>query len=154
MGIISLSTLLCFSSLTANLVYSQTGGLKISPIVQWSFDIDGVFSYCVYEGTVTLDSVNDPQPFCIIPNDESSFENVFSNVNDGVDTYSLDQIETPRGLFKDGSPYSVCVALTPSSPNAGFNTAESCQTFTNKLGKHIEEPFINLDDGVFFTNTQ
>lgn len=53
MGIISLSTLLCLSSLTANLIYSQTGDLKISPIVQWSFDIDGVFSYCVYEGTVT-----------------------------------------------------------------------------------------------------
>ena len=37
---------------------SQSGeGLEITPRVQWSENVEGTFSYCVYEGTVTLDSV-------------------------------------------------------------------------------------------------
>ncbi|CAN5851457.1 hypothetical protein BH23THE1_BH23THE1_25780 [soil metagenome] len=137
------------------LVYSQSGeGLQISPVVQWSFDIEGDFSYCVYEGVVALDSGNVPQPFCIVPfAGDPSFENMHSAVNDGIDTYELAQIETPAGLFKDGAPYSVCVAFTPSSPlEAGFNTVESCQTFTNTEGDHDEEPFINLEDGRLFSS--
>ena len=130
---------------------SQSGeGLEITPSVQWSENVEGVFSYCVYEGTVTLESVNDPQAFCIIPSPDTPFESMRSFIDDGVDTYPMEQIETPPGLFKDGAPYSVCVAFSPFSPqDAGFNTTESCQQFTNKKGDHPEEPFINLDDGLF-----
>nr|MBA2268024.1 hypothetical protein [Nitrosopumilus sp.] len=49
-------------------------------------------------------------------------------------------------------PYSVCVVFAPSSGDAGFTTAESCQQFTNQKGDNPEEPFINLDEGVLFTN--
>jgi hypothetical protein len=76
-----------------------------------------------------------------------------TSVNDNVDTYVLNPIETPSGLFKDGAPYSVCVVFAPISPqDAGFNTVESCQQFTNQRGDNPEEPFINLDEGVLFTN--
>lgn len=136
------------------LINSQSGGgLEITPSVQWSENIDGQFSYCVYEGTVTLDSVNDPQAFCVIPSSETPFENMQSLVGDGINTYEMEQIETPAGLFKDGAPYSVCAMFSPFSPQeSGFNSAESCQQFTNKKGSHPEEPFINLDEGVFFRN--
>lgn len=139
---------------SVTLVNSQSGGgLEITPSVQWSENIDGQFSYCVYEGTVTLDSVNDPQAFCVIPSSETPFENMQSLVDDGINTYEMEQIETPAGLFKDGAPYSVCAMFSPSSPQeSGFNSAESCQQFTNKKGSHPEEPFINLDEGVFFRN--
>ncbi len=102
---------------------------------------------------LTLDSVNDPQAFCIVPTSGSSFQNMQTSVNDNVDTYVLNPIETPSGLFKDGAPYSVCVVFAPISPqDAGFNTVESCQQFTNQRGDNPEEPFINLDEGVLFTN--
>ena len=154
--ILSLTSLLYLFPLSANPVQSQSGdGLEITPQIQWSENIAGTFSYCVYEGSVTLDSDNDSQAFCVIPTADLSFENMQSFVDDGIDTYKMEQIETPAGLFKDGAPYSVCVAFFPSSPQeAGFNTAESCQQFTNKKGSHPEEPFINLDDGVFFRNNQ
>ncbi|WP_148685726.1 hypothetical protein [Candidatus Nitrosocosmicus hydrocola] len=159
----NISLLLCFLSIISmlylyslpfNPALSQSGdGLEITPSIQWSENIDGQFSYCVYEGTVTLDSGNDAQAFCIIPTSDSSFDNMKSLIDDGIDTYEMEQIETPAGLFKDGAPYSVCVAFFPlSSQESGFNTAESCQQFTNKKGSHPEEPFINLDKGVFFRN--
>ena len=133
---------------------SQSGeGLEITPSVQWSENVEGTFSYCVYEGTVTLDSVNDPQAFCIVPTSDTPFENMQSLVDDGIDTYEMEPIQTPAGLFKDGTLYSVCVMFSPFLPQeAGFNTAESCQQFTNQKGDHPEEPLINLDDGLFSTN--
>ena len=91
--------------------------------------------------------------FCIIPSSDTPFEKMQSLVDDGIDTYEMEQIETPAGLFRDGAPYSVCAVFSPFSPQeAGFNSAESCQQFTNKKGSHPEEPFINLDEGVLFTN--
>ncbi len=152
---LSLASILFMNAIASiTLVNSQSGeGLEITPSIQWSENLEGAFSYCVYEGTVTLDSVNDPQAFCIIPTPDSSFQNMQTSVNDNVDTYMLNPIETPSGLFKDGAPYSVCVEFAPFSPQeAGFNTAESCQQFTNQRGDNPEEPFINLDDGIFFTN--
>ncbi|KAA2283168.1 hypothetical protein [Candidatus Nitrosocosmicus sp. SS] len=150
-----LSILYLYPLVTFSPVQSQQGGgLQITPIVQWSENVEGMFSYCAYEGTVTLDSLNDPQAFCVIPTAEVSFENMKAFVDDGIDNYELKKIETPSGLFKDGATYSICVAFTPQSQNAGFSTAESCQQFTNKKGSHPEEPFINLDDGVKFTNNQ
>jgi hypothetical protein len=133
---------------------SQSGeGLEITPSVQWSENVEGTFSYCVYEGTVTLDSVNDPQAFCIVPSSDTPFESMQSLVDDGIDIYEMEPIKTPAGLFKDGALYSVCVMFSPFlPPEAGFNTAESCQQFTNQKGDHPEEPFINLDDGLFSTN--
>ena len=152
--VLSLASILFVNAITSiTLVNSQSGGgLEITPSVQWSENVEGGFSYCVYEGTVTLDSVNDPQAFCIVPNSDTSFENMQSLVDDGIDTYMMEPIQTPAGLFKDGAPYSVCVTFSPFSPQeAGFNTAESCQQFTNQRGDHPEEPFINLDDGLFLT---
>lgn len=148
------SILLMNAIASVTFVNSQSGrGLEITPSIQWSENIDGQFSYCVYEGTVTLDSVNDPQAFCIIPSPDTPFENMQSLVGDGIDTYEMEQIETPAGLFKDGAPYSVCAPFSPFSPQeAGFNSVENCQHFTNKKGSHPEEPFINLDQGVFFSN--
>jgi hypothetical protein len=153
--IISLVTLLAMNAIDyVTPVSSQSGeGLKITPSVQWSENVEGTFSYCVYEGTVTLDSVNDPQAFCVIPTSDGSFDNMQSLVDDNIEIYEMTSIHTPAGLFKDGAPYSVCVTFYPfSSENAGFNSVSSCQQFTNKKGSHPEEPFINLDDGSFFTN--
>jgi len=153
--VLSLASILFMNAITSiTLVNSQSGGgLEITPSVQWSENVEGGFSYCVYEGNVTLDSANDPQAFCIVPNSDTSFENMQSLVDDGIDTYKMEPIQTPAGLFKDGAPYSVCVTFSPFSPQeAGFNTAESCQQFTNQRGDHPEEPFINLDDGLFLTN--
>ncbi len=153
--VLSLASILFMNAITSTtLVNSQSGGgLEITPSVQWSENVEGGFSYCVYEGTVTLDSANDPQAFCIVPNSDTSFENMQSLVDDGIGTYKMEPIQTPAGLFKDGAPYSVCVTFSPFSPQeAGFNTAESCQQFTNQRGDHPEEPFINLDDGLFLTN--
>jgi hypothetical protein len=153
--VLSLASILFMNAITSiTLVNSQSGGgLEITPSVQWSENVEGGFSYCVYEGMVTLDSANDPQAFCIVPNSDTSFENMQSLVDDGIGTYKMEPIQTPAGLFKDGAPYSVCVTFSPFSPQeAGFNTAESCQQFTNQRGDHPEEPFINLDDGLFLTN--
>ena len=155
--VLSLASILFMNAIASiTPVNSQSGeGLEITPSIQWSENLEGTFSYCVYEGTVTLDSVNDPQAFCIVPTSNSSFQNMQTSVNDNVDTYVLQQIETPAGLFKDGAPYSVCVVFAPHSPqDAGYNTAESCQQFTNQRGDNPEEPFINLDEGVLFTNNQ
>ena len=99
--------------------------MEITPSVQWNQNLEGTFSYCVYEGIVTLDSVNDPQAFCVIPTTDLSFENMQSFVDDGINTYELNQIQTPAGLFKDGAPYSVCVTFAPTSQDAGFNTVEA-----------------------------
>jgi hypothetical protein len=152
--VLSITSILYLYNLSVSPAQSQSGGgLEITPTVQWSENLEGTFSYCVYEGTVTLDSVNDPQAFCIVPTSNLPFQNMQSSVNDNVDTYRLQHIETPAGLFKDGAPYSVCVVFAPFLPqDAGFSTAESCQQFTNQRGDNPEEPFINLDDGVFFTN--
>ena len=153
--IMSLVTLMSMNAIvTVAPANSQSGeGLKITPTVQWSENVEGTFSYCVYEGTVTLDSVNDPQAFCVAPTFDSSFDNMQSLLDDNIEIYEMTSIHTPAGLFKDGAPYSVCVTFSPfSSQDAGFNTAESCQQFTNKKGSHPEEPFINLDEGSFFTN--
>jgi hypothetical protein len=150
--VVSIASLLFMNTIAfVTPVSSQSGdGLEITPGVQWSENVEGFFSYCVYEGTVTLDSVNDPQAFCIVPTSDTPFERMQSFMDDGVDKYQMEQIETPPGLFKDGAPYSVCVTFSPFSPqDAGFNTVESCQQFTNKKGDHPEEPFINLDVGLF-----
>lgn len=153
--IISILSVLYLGPLSISSVQAQSGhGLVITPSVQWSQNLEGVFSYCVYEGTVTLDSVNDPQAFCMNPTSDSNIENMQSLVDDQIEIYQLNQITTPAGLFKDGAPYSVCATFTPQSQDAGFNTAENCQQFTNKKGSHPEEPFINLDEGVLFTNNQ
>ena len=139
--------------LSAIPVYSQSGGgLEITPSVKWSDNLAGTFSYCVYEGTVTLDSTDDPQAYCIIPTSELPFQNMQASVNDGVDTYVLNQIETPPGLFKDGAPYSVCIEFTPSLQNPEFTTAESCGQFVNQKGHNPEKPFVDLDGGVLFRN--
>ncbi len=149
----SLAFMLYFSPAFVGPAYSQSGdGLEITPVVQLSQNVEGSFSYCVYEGNVTLESVNDPQPFCVIPTANLVFEKMQSFVDDGINRYELEQIETPAGLFKDGAPYSVCASFTPSSQEAGFNLVESCQQFTNKRGDNPEEPFINLDQGVFSSN--
>jgi hypothetical protein len=149
--VISLTSVLYLYPLSVSPAQSQSGdGLEITPIVQLSEDVEGNFSYCVYEGNVTLETEGDSQAFCFIPAANLSFENMQSFVNDEIDTYRLSEIETPPGLFKDGAPYSVCVAFAPSTQDAGFNLAKSCQQFTNKKGSHPEEPFINLDEGVFF----
>ena len=151
--LLSIASILYLYPLSFIPVFSQSGGgLEITPSVQWSENLAGTFSYCVYEGTVTLDSVNDPQAFCVIPTSDLPFQNMQADVDDGIDTYVMNQIETPQGLFKDGAPYSVCVVFTPSSQNAEFTTAESCELFTNQKGHSPEEPFINLDNGVLFTN--
>jgi hypothetical protein len=90
----------------------------------------------------------------IIPTTDLSFANMQSFEDDGINTYDLNPIKTPAGLFKDGAPYSVCVIFAPQSQDAGFNTTENCQQFTNKKGSHPEEPFINLDERVLFTDNQ
>ena len=152
--VLSLASILSMNAIAPiTLVNSQSGeGLEITPRVQWSENVEGDFTYCVYEGTVTLDSSNDPQKFCI-PNSDTPVKNMPSLVDDDINTYKMELIQTPAGLFKDGAPYSVCVTFFPFSPqDAGFNTAESCQQFTNQKGDHPEEPLINLDDGLFFTN--
>jgi len=139
--------------LSFNSAHSQSGsGLTITPTVQWSKNLAGTFSYCAYEGTVTLNSVNDPQAFCVVPTSKLPFPNMQANVDDGIDQYELNQIVTPQGLFKDGAPYSICAVFTPSSQNAEFTTAEICQQFINQKGHYPEKPFINLDNGVLFTN--
>ena len=151
--LLSVASILYLFPLSITSIHSQKGGgLVITPTVQWSEDLAGTFSYCVYEGIVTLDSTNDPQAFCVIPTSDLPFQNMQAAENDGVDTYVLNQIVTPQGLFKDGAPYSVCVMFTPSSQNVNFVTAESCEQFTNQKGHNPEEPFINLNDGVLFTN--
>ncbi len=151
--LLSIASILYLYPLLVIPAHSQSGGgLEITPTVQWSKNMAGTFSYCAYEGTVTLDSVNDPQAFCVIPTPDSPFQNMQAGINDGIDTYVLNQIEAPQGLFKDGAPYSVCIVFTPSSQNAEFTTAESCEQFTNQKGHNPEEPFINLDEGVLFTN--
>ena len=155
LSVLSIQFILYLLPLSIGPVQSQSGdGLEITPTVQWSQNLEGTFSYCVYEGTVTLDSVNDPQAFCIIPTTDLSFANMQSFEDDGINTYDLNPIKTPAGLFKDGAPYSVCATFAPQSQDAGFNTTESCQQFTNKKGSHPEEPFINLDEGVLFTDNQ
>ena len=123
--VLSILSILYLYPLSISPVQSQSGGgVEITPSVQWNQNLEGTFSYCVYEGIVTLDSVNDPQAFCVIPTADLSFENMQSFVDDGINTYELNQIQTPAGLFKDGAPYSVCVTFTPTSQDAGFNTVE------------------------------
>ncbi len=148
--------LLIFSFFSANFLYvnqgyPQSSGLKITPIITWSDNVDGTFSYCVFEGVVALDTnVDNVDRYCQIPSDNPSLQKMYAFANDNIDTYELDQIQTPRGVIKDGTNYSVCVTFTPSQDNAGYNGAESCQTFVNKLGSHPEEPLLNLDSGATF----
>ena len=143
-GFLLFSSLFLF--LNINNVNSSSDGAAITPEVQWSNNVEGVLSYCVYEGIVTLDSVNDPQAFCVIPTDDEPFESMHVNVNDDRDMYKLETIRLPDDVFVE--KYSVCVTFSPSSPQeAGFNIAERCQTFNFEDENRNEEPLINLDEG-------
>ncbi len=83
--VLSLASILYLYNVSVSPAHSQSGGgLEITPTVQWSENLEGTFSYCVYEGTVTLDSVNDPQAFCIIPTSNLPFQNMQASVNDNV----------------------------------------------------------------------
>jgi hypothetical protein len=148
--------LLFFSFSSTNIlvisqVYSQSSGLKITPTIVWSDNVDGIFSYCVFEGVVALDTnVDNVSRYCVDPSQNPSLQKLHAFTNDNIDTYQFDQIQTPRGAIKDGTNYSVCVTFAPSQNNAGYNGAESCQTFVNTIGSHPEEPLINLDDAARF----
>ena len=81
--LLSVASILCLFPLSISPVHSQTGGgLEITPTVQWSENLAGTFSYCVYEGSVTLDSTNDPQAFCVIPTSDLPFQNMQAAEND------------------------------------------------------------------------
>ena len=136
--------------------YSQKkGGLNITPTVKWGNNAEGNFMYCVYEGTVTLETdLSNIRPYCKDPTTDPSLKMMHAYANDGVDIYNLDQIQTPRGIIKDGTAYSICVQFTPSLPNAGYSFAVGCHTFTNTLGSHIEKPFIDLDSEATFNGMQ
>ncbi|HEX5186657.1 MAG TPA: hypothetical protein VFV86_07175, partial [Nitrososphaeraceae archaeon] len=89
--VISVVSVLSINTIASiSFVNAQSGeGLEITPSVQWSENVEGTFSYCVYEGTVTLDSTNDPEAFCIVPTSDTPFENMQSLVNDGINTYEM-----------------------------------------------------------------
>ncbi len=155
-----IAVMLFSSLLAANLVdvkqgYSSKSGLKIVPTVRWSDNNEGIFSYCVYEGTVTLyTDLSNIQSFCKDPSVDLTVKSMHAYVNDNTNTYRLDQIQTPVGVIKDGTNYSICAQFTPSQPNAGYDFAVGCQTFTNKLGSHVEYPVINLDIEALFNGLQ
>ena len=155
MIVILLSSLLATSLVDVKQGYSSKSGLKITPTVRWSDNNEGNFSYCVYEGRVTLyTDLSNMQSFCLDPSADPSLKGMHAYANDNKDAYRLDQIQTPVGVIKDGANYSICAQFTPSQPNAGYNFAVGCQTFTNKLGSHIEYPFINLDLEAIFNGLQ
>jgi hypothetical protein len=146
-----LSPFLLFHLIDANKIYSQSDEPSITPVIQWTSDLEGTFSYCVYEGTVTLDSVNDPQAFCIVPDETSSFEGMQVSANDDTDEYELVGQILPEDMFEYGALYSVCVVFAPFSPqDAGYDIAERCQTFNFEDNNLSEEPLINLDEGILF----
>lgn len=76
--------------------------------------------------------------------ENSSLNNMYAYLDDGVDIYHLDDIVGPPNVIRDGQEYTVCVGFNPQS-DADYSIAENCQSFYNTHGSHVETPFVNLD---------
>ena len=144
-----LSTFLLFHFVDINTVYSSSEGPFVTPVIQWSYNLEGVFSYCVYEGVVTLESVNDPQAFCIIPTSDEPFENMQSTSNDDRNNYELTTQILPED-FDDTEEYTVCVTFSSTSKDIEDTIIEKCQTFNFEDNTQSQKPTINLDEAAEF----
>jgi hypothetical protein len=138
-------TLFTYTAVTVIPVYAQNGGLRIAPVIKWTDNKDGHFNYCVYKGTVPLGTnIDNLEKYCLVGTEDPSLNNMYAYLDDGVDMYHLDGIVVPPNIIRDGQIYTVCVGFNPQSA-ADFYIAESCQSFSNTQGSHVEMPLINLD---------
>ena len=144
---IALVVIPLFTYTTVNVipVYAQNGGLRIAPVVKWTDNKDGHFNYCVYKGNVPLGTnIDNIKKYCLVTTENSSLNNMYAYLDDGVDIYHLDDILVPPSVIRDGQEYTVCVGFNPQ-PVANYSIAESCQSFYNSQGSHVETPLVNLD---------
>ena len=144
---IALVVIPLFTYTTVNVipVYAQNGGLRIAPVVKWTDNKDGHLNYCAYKGNVPLGTnIDNIKKYCLVATESSSLNNMYAYLDDGVDIYHLDDILVPPSAIKDGQEYTVCVGFNPRS-EADYSIAESCQSFYNSQGSHVETPLVNLD---------
>ena len=144
---IALVTITLFTYTAVNVipVYAQHGGLRIAPVIKWMDNKEGHFNYCVYKGNVPLGAnIDNIKKYCLVTTENPSLNNVYAYLDDGVDMYHLDDIVVPPKVIRDGQQYTVCVGFNPQS-EADYSIAESCQSFYNTQGSHVETPLINLD---------
>jgi hypothetical protein len=144
---IALVVIPLFTYTTVNVipVYAQNGGLRIAPVVKWTDNKDGHFNYCIYKGNVPLGTnIDNIKKYCLVATENSSLNNMYAYLDDGVDIYHLDDILLPPSVIRDGQEYTVCVGFNPQ-PDANYSIAESCQSFYNSQGSHVETPLVNLD---------
>ena len=138
-------TLFTYTAVNVIPVYAQNGGLRIAPVIKWTDNKEGHFNYCVYKGTVPLGTnIDNVKKYCIVATENPSLNNMYAYLDDDVDLYHLDDIVVPANVIRDGQAYTVCVGFNPQSA-ADYYIAESCQTFYNTQGSHVETPLVNLD---------
>ena len=139
------TTLFTYNAVNVISVYAQNGGLRIAPVIKWTDNKEGHFNYCVYKGDVPLGANTDNiKKYCLVAIEDPSLNNMYAYLDDGVDTYHLDDIVVPSNVIRDGQVYTVCVGFNPQS-EADYSIAESCELFYNTQGSHVETPLINLD---------
>ena len=134
-----------YTTVNVTQAYAQSGGLRIAPVIKWTDNQDGYFNYCVYKGDVSLGTnIDNMKRYCLVTSEDPSLDNMYAYLDDGVNMYHLDDIVVPANVIKDGQMYTVCVGFSPQS-EADYSIAESCQSFYNTEGSHVETPVINLD---------
>jgi hypothetical protein len=143
-------TLFTYTVVNVIPVYAQNGGLRIAPVIKWTDNKEGHFNYCVYKGNVPLGAnIDNIKKYCLVATENPSLNNMYAYLDDGVDMYHLDDIVVPPNVIRDGQQYTVCVGFNPQS-EADYSIAESCQSFYNTQGSHVETPLINLDRDVCY----
>ncbi len=138
-------TLFTYTVVNVIPIYAQNGGLRIAPVIKWTDNKEGHFNYCVYKGNVPLGTnIDNLKKYCLVATENPSLNNMYAYLDDGVDMYHLDDIVVPPNVIRDGQSYTVCVGFNPQS-KADYSIAESCESFYNTQGSHVETPLINLD---------
>ena len=138
-------TLFTYTEVNVIPVYAQNSGLRIAPVIKWTDNKEGHFNYCVYKGNVPLGTnINNIKKYCLVATENLSLNNMYAYLDDGLDIYHLDDIVVPPNVIRDGQEYTVCVGFNPQS-EGDYSIAESCQSFYNTQGSHVETPVINLD---------
>ncbi len=138
-------TLFTYTVVNVIPIYAQNGGLRIAPVIKWTDNKEGHFNYCVYKGNVPLGTnIDNLKKYCLVATENPSLNNMYAYLDDGVDMYHLDDIVVPPNVIRDGQSYTVCVGFNPQS-EADYSIAESCESFYNTQGSHVETPLINLD---------
>ena len=143
---IALVVITLFTYTVVNIIpiYAQNGGLRMAPVIKWTDNKEVILITVFIKGMSLGTNIDNLKKYCLVATENPSLNNMYAYLDDGVDMYHLDDIVVPPNVIRDGQSYTVCVGFNPQS-EADYSIAESCESFYNTQGSHVETPLINLD---------